>query len=270
MEFLSLNIYQGKYQDFLERMKNPQKKLLVFTPNPEILLRASRDTEFLEILRQADYLTPDGNGLYTGSLIQQKKGYFTALLLTIFSKQSLRQRYGELISGSNLTKDLVDFSIEKKKKILMIDNYRITNPTNEFEVRKMYMQWQLQRLFSEKFPELNISIVFDNENSSIDLVELIQNEQISYVFSCIGMKTQEQRLLEIFAHIPEDFPVVWLGVGSSIDYLLGLQKRAPVFFQKLGLEWLYRLIFNPRKRWCRIWDAVIEFPRMVKKSVPKK
>jgi UDP-N-acetyl-D-mannosaminuronic acid transferase (WecB/TagA/CpsF family) len=64
MRFLSLDIYQGKYQDFLVLIKNATKKTLVFTPNPEILLRASRDPEFLEILKQADYLTPDANGLY--------------------------------------------------------------------------------------------------------------------------------------------------------------------------------------------------------------
>jgi N-acetylglucosaminyldiphosphoundecaprenol N-acetyl-beta-D-mannosaminyltransferase len=94
------------------------------------------------------------------------------------------------------------------------------------------------------------------------IAQQIIDEDIRYVFSCIGMKAQEQRLIEIFAHIPDSQKVVGLGVGSSFDYILGLQKRSPVVFQKLGLEWLYRLILNPRGRWSRIVDAVWRFPRM--------
>lgn len=78
------------------------------------------------------------------------------------------------------------------------------------------------------------------------------------------MKKQEQRLIEIFSFLPESQKVVGLGVGASIDFLLGLQKRAPMVFQKLGLEWLYRLILEPRKRYKRIYTALMEFPRMIR------
>ncbi len=264
MHFLWLHIFRWKYVDFLNELKNPQKKSLVFTPNPEILLHASRDQEFLEILKQADFLTPDANGLYVGAQMWEGKSFLVAGFRTLFSKKSLQEQYGELIQGSNLTRDLVDFAQTTGKKILMIDNYRITKAINEFEERKMETQWRFRELFQEKFPRLTVEVLFDWEKSPVEIAEFIQKENISYAFSCIGMKIQEQRLVEIFAHIPEDFPVVWLWVGSSFDYLLGLQKRAPVIFQKLGLEWLYRLILEPRKRWRRIRNAVVEFPRMVK------
>lgn len=148
----------------------------------------------------------------------------------------------------------------------MIDNYRITNPENEFEKKKMEIQSRLPELFRERFPYLSIHIVFDGEKTPLELAEIIQNQNISYIFSCIGMKTQEKRLIEIFDVLPENQKVVGLGVGSSFDYLLGLQVRAPLFFQKLGLEWLYRLILDPRKRWRRIYTAVVEFPRMIIKT----
>ncbi len=264
MHFLWLHIYTGKYQDFLQLIQYPTRKTLVFTPNPEILLYASIDLEFLNILQMADFLTPDANGLYVGAQMWEGKSFFVAGFRTLFSKKSLQEQYGELIQGSNITRDLVGFAQTTGKKILMIDNYRITRAINEFEERKMETQWRFRELFQEKFPRLTVEVLFDWEKSPVEIAEFIQKEHISYVFSCIGMKTQEERLLEIFAHVPEDFPVVWLWVGSSFDYLLGLQKRAPVTFQKLGLEWLYRLILEPRKRWRRIWNAVVEFPRMVK------
>ena len=266
MNFFWLDIYNGKYRDFLELIKNPTRKTLVFTPNPEILLRASRDEEFLNILKKADYLTPDANGLYVGQMMQEGKWFFSAGFRTFLRKKSLREKYGELIQGSNLTKDLVDFALGNEKNILMIDNYRIETPKNDFEIRKKEIQSQWWELFQEKFPGLKISIVCDGEKSPEELASLIQKENISYIFSCIGMKTQEQRLVEIFSYLHDSQKAVWLGVGSSFDYLLGLQKRAPVIIQKLGLEWLYRLILSPRRRWNRIMDAFYRFPHMIKKT----
>lgn len=261
MHFLWLHIYTGKYREFLELIKNPTQKTLVFTPNPEILLRASQDAEFLEILRQADFLTPDANGLYTATLMQEGSGFLMAGFRTFFSKKSLAERYGELIQWSNLTRDLVDATIRENKKILMIDNYLITKPKNDFEVRKMEVQKKLRELFALRFPELQIEIVFDGDKNPEELANFIQKEDISYVFSCIGMKKQEQRLIEIFSYLSFEQKVVGLGVGSSFDYLLGLQKRAPLIFQKLWLEWFYRLMLNPRARWSRIVDAFWRFPR---------
>lgn len=50
-----------------------------------------------------------------------------------------------------------------------------------------------------------------------------------------------------------------MGVGGSFDYLTGKQRRAPRWMQVIGLEWLWRLILQPR-RFRRIWNAVIVFP----------
>lgn len=266
MQFLWLNLYSWKYFDFLENIKKPSRKTLVFTPNPEMLLRASKNKEFLDILNQATYLTPDANGLYVGQMMSEGYWFLKAWCRTLFSRKTLEEEYGELIKGSDLTRDLIEYVSESQKRVLMIDNYRIETPKNAFEVRKQEIQSELPALFASRFPELKIEIFFDGETSPEAIAQIIQGENISFVFSCIGMKAQEERLIEIWKYLPDDTRVVWLGVGSSFDYLLGLQKRAPLLVQKLGLEWLYRLILDPRKRWKRIWDAVVEFPRMVKKS----
>ena len=266
MQFLGLTIYQGKYQDFFKLIKNPTRKTLVFTPNPEILLRASKDEEFRVLLSQADYLTPDANGLYVGAIMQEGKSFLSAWFAVLFSRKNLQMQYGELISWSNLTKDLFDIAQKECKKILIIDSYRITNPENGFEIRKKQIQEKLPELFREQFPSLTVQILFNGEEYPEQIAHSIIQENISYVFSCIGMKSQEQILVDIWRYLPDSQRVVGLGVGSSIDYLLGLQKRAPAVMQKFWLEWLYRLILEPQKRWKRIWDALIEFPKMVRKN----
>ncbi len=83
------------------------------------------------------------------------------------------------------------------------------------------------------------------------------------------MKIQEERLKKVFDFLPKNQAVVGLGVGASIDFLLGLQKRAPKIWRDSGLEWLYRLITQPKIRYKRIKTALIDFPRLVKKDLEK-
>lgn len=263
MQFLWLDIFNWTYKNFLELIKNSTEKTLVFTPNPEILVRASRDEEFLEILQKATYNTPDANGLYVWSMMQEGTGFFRAGFVTFFRKKELSKKYGELIKWSNLTRDLLDYAGKNHKNILVLDN-RVNNIKSLFDQKKSTVQQNLKWLLEEKYPGITVQVIFAWDMASDGIAHLIELQHISYVFSCLGMKTQEQALIDIWHYLPLSQPVVGLWVGASIDFLLGLQKRAPIIFQKLGLEWLYRLILEPRKRWKRIYTAVVEFPRMIK------
>ena len=263
MQFLWINIFQWKYQEFLDILKNPTKKTLVFTPNPEILVRANSDAEFLLILKKADYNTPDANGLYVGSMIQEGFGFLYSGFTTFFHKKLVQGRYGELIKGSDLTRDILEFSAQNQKHILILDN-RVEEVRSEFDKKKLNIQKNLKTLLEEKYPGVSVQVIFVWDMKSDGIAHLIELQKISYVFSCLGMKKQESALIDIWSYLPATQEVVGLGVGASIDFLLGLQKRAPIIFQKLGLEWLYRLILEPRKRWRRIYMALVEFPRMIK------
>ncbi len=262
---LSLSLHHGKYLDFLSVIKKPDKKTLVFTPNPEIFVRASRDDEFMNILRQATYNVPDGNGLYIGYMMNEWLSFFQSALFTLFQKEKAREKYGELIKGSDVTRDILESWKVFPVKVLIIDK-KNPIPKNEFEVRKAEIQRNLKQIIEWKYPGITAFVVFAGEQTPAQIAELIEQEGVQFVFSCIGMKTQEKLLIDIFSYLEESQKVVGFGVGASIDFLLGLQKRAPVFFQNLGLEWFYRLITQPRIRAKRIYDAVVEFPRLVKKS----
>ncbi len=265
MHFLWLDIFQWKYQDFLDIIKKPKQKTLVFTPNPEILVRASRDEEFLSILKKATYNTPDANGFYVGSMIQEGFGFFHAALVTFFQKNHIQEKYGELIKWSDLTRDLLEYGSQERKHILILDN-RVTELRDEFDKKKLAIQKNLKVLLETKYPGITVQIVFLWDMAADGIAHLIELQNITYVFSCLGMKTQEQILAEIWSYLPAKQEVVGIGVWASIDFLVGLQNRAPMIFQRLGLEWLYRLILQPRKRWKRISMALIEFPKLIKKN----
>ena len=180
-------------------------------------------------------------------------------------RRSCEKKYGELIKGSDLTRDIFERKMnpESEKVSVLIIDRRIIEMRDDFDVRKMELQKHMKSLLEEKYPRILVHVIFEGDMSPDGIAHYIELQKITYVFSTLGMKSQEQILVDIFSYISSHTEVVGLGVGASIDFLVGLQKRAPVIFQKLGLEWLYRLMLDPRKRWSRIVDAVWRFPRVV-------
>ena len=59
-----------------------------------------------------------------------------------------------------------------------------------------------------------------------------------------------------------------MGVGGAFDFIAGVRKRAPQWMQKLGIEWLYRVIQEPR-RIKRIYNATVKFPLTVLRKTKK-
>lgn len=265
MKFFNIPLYNGTYADFFEKMQNVQKPTLVFTPNPEIFYRAHHDADFMKILEKADYNVPDGNGLYVGSMMQKGKSFLGACIKVFFDKKNVYAEHGELIKGSDFTRDILESGTTSPKKVLVIDRKNAT-PKNDLERKKAEVQKNLKKLLEEKYPGITVLVVFEGEKSDEEIAKIITENNIDFVFSCIGMKIQEERLVKVFEHLPDTQKVVGLGVGASIDFLLGLQKRAPKIFRDSGLEWLYRLITQPKIRYKRIKTALVDFPKLVKEK----
>jgi N-acetylglucosaminyldiphosphoundecaprenol N-acetyl-beta-D-mannosaminyltransferase len=59
---------------------------------------------------------------------------------------------------------------------------------------------------------------------------------------------------------------VAVGIGGAFDMLSGRIRRAPLFFQRHGIEWLWRFILEPKKRFRRIYKAVLLFSYEIFKS----
>ena len=83
------------------------------------------------------------------------------------------------------------------------------------------------------------------------------------LFVAFGHGKQEKWINEYLRDLPS--VKIAMGVGGAFDYLSGQTSRAPLWMRKIGLEWLYRLIREP-KRLKRIWRAVIIFPIYFVKS----
>lgn len=100
----------------------------------------------------------------------------------------------------------------------------------------------------EQFPNLNIVGVLNGYEKDINKVQqVINNAKPDILFVALGSPKQEYWIVNNMNNL---HPTVFQGVGGSFDVISGNIKRAPQVFQRLGLEWLYRLIKEPW-RWKR-------------------
>ena len=157
MQIFWINIDKLNYKDFLEEITSLKKQNIAFTPNPEILLQAKNDSEFKALLEKANYLTPDGIGLYIAFQILDNNYWkiINTLLLPyyffnlFFRRKSLYKKYGDRICGSDITKDVLAKAIKNNTRITIIDLY---NPT---DLKKVESQEIFSEKLKEKFPELD-------------------------------------------------------------------------------------------------------------------
>jgi exopolysaccharide biosynthesis WecB/TagA/CpsF family protein len=161
--------------------------------------------------------------------------------LAWFTGQSL-----PVVTGSDLTAQLIERAAELGLKIAVI------GPTVS-----------ACAALTAKHPGLDVVVhtlpmgFIKSEHEIRRCVEFVVENQASLVFLAVGMPQQE-----ILASHIADHPQargVGLCIGASIDFLTGKQQRAPVWVQKAGLEWLHRLLNDPRRLASRY---LIECPRI--------
>ncbi|MGX1928082.1 WecB/TagA/CpsF family glycosyltransferase [Flagellimonas sp. 2504JD4-2] len=101
----------------------------------------------------------------------------------------------------------------------------------------------------KEFPKINIKGFrngFLEQGDREKLISEFQDLQPDVIFVAMGSPRQEY-LMEDFL---KRYPALYMGLGGSFDVYAGLKKRAPLIFQKMGLEWFYRLLKEPT-RWRR-------------------
>jgi exopolysaccharide biosynthesis WecB/TagA/CpsF family protein len=161
----------------------------------------------------------------------------------------LARFYGQtlpVITGSDLTAHLVARAAEGGLTITII------GPTAE-----------ACAALRDKYPGLDIAVhtppmgFIKSEDEIEKCVAFVVEQQAPLVFLAIGLPQQEILASRIADHAGARG--IGLCIGASIDFLTGKQQRAPVWMQKAGLEWLYRLLSNPRRLASRY---LIESPRI--------
>ncbi|MDO8505045.1 MAG: WecB/TagA/CpsF family glycosyltransferase [bacterium] len=206
---------------------------IITTPNPEFIVAAQRDSQFRAILNRASLALPDGVGLMLASRL-------------------LGTPLQERIAGSDFVLDIARIAAERGHTMYL------------FGSRGEVAQRAAKKLQSQ-FPNLKI-VGADPGPEPTDLpttsysLHTLQDAAPDILFVALGHGKQEKWIAEHLSELPS--VKIAMGVGGAFDFIAGKIQRAPRLFQLLGMEWLWRLLRQP-KRLPRIFRAVVVFPLLV-------
>lgn len=254
-----------RYQDVLtavEVFANGETQHMIFTPNPEMLVGANRGKEFKETLNAASILVPDGVGIlwaaYYLSLPKSKSRIgrclqvWNSLFKVLLKSKAVYTIFPERVTGTDLLFKIVEASQGDHLPIFLLG---AAPGVANIAMDRLLKQYP-GAIFAGSFAGTPA------ETHEAELCELINRSQPKILFVAYGSPAQEEWIARNLKKLPT--VRVAIGVGGAIDFAAGRAKRAPLFMQKSGLEWLWRLARQP-KRIKRIWTATVTFVRMIVK-----
>ncbi len=197
--------------EILKGYLKEDKNHIIITANPEMVMAAKNDSEFNTIMNDADLVLPDGIGI-------------------VIASRLLKKGINERVPGC----DTVQALFEKTSATV----YLLGGKPGVCELAKENIESKYKNI---KVIGLNDGY-FDNEKEIL-ITEEIKRLKPDILLVGLGFPKQEKWIYK-----NKDLPVkISIGVGGTLDVLAGVVKRAPICFQKLGLEWFYRLIKQPSR-----------------------
>jgi exopolysaccharide biosynthesis WecB/TagA/CpsF family protein len=192
----------------------------IVTPNVDHIIRHHEDSHFRRLYAQAAYVLLDSR--------------FLAHTVGLVKRQVLR-----VCLGSDLTTAMLNSIIKPLDAMILVGG----TPEQAQILKERYGLVRLRHID----PPMNF--IRDPLAVETCLREIEAASPFRYCFLAIGSPQQEiiaQKLKE-----RGSARGLALCVGAAIDFLTGIERRAPVWMQEAGLEWLYRLSRNPRRLWKR-------------------
>jgi len=210
----------------------------VVTPNPEMLVQATRQPRFRDALNASCLAIPDGTGL---RLAARMRG----------------RRLPERVTGTDLTDDLAALAAERGFSVFLLG-------AAEGVARAA------AEVLRGRYPGLKVVGATDGGKVGRDAAGVprigegtlaaVRQAAPDILLVAFGHGTQEEWIAAHLDGLPS--VRVAVGVGGAFDFISGRVRRAPAWMRRSGLEWLWRLIQEPW-RWRRIWRAVVVFPLLV-------
>ena len=203
--------------EYISRALDENTPLRIFTPNPEIVYRATKEPELRSLLSKADLLLPDGIGVVVASRL-------------------LGEPLPCRITGIDTAEFILSEAEDRGLSVYLLGGAE-------------GVALQAADRLRASFPRLLISGThhgyFASNEESAAVISDISEKRPDLLFVCLGFPAQERFILET---TPE-FPSVRLsvGLGGCFDVWSGNKKRAPRVMQVLGLEWLFRIASEPRR-----------------------
>lgn len=210
-----------------------QKVHLVVTPNAEIVMMAQKDKQLATIINNADLVVPDGAGVVWAAHYQG---------------DSMPER----VAGYDLVQNILAEAV--------IENYVVYMFGGAPGIADM-----AKKVAEERYPGVQIVGTrngFFAKEDEPEIIRDIQACQPDILLVALGVPRQEKWLAE---HLKQLNVPVAIGVGGTFDVMAGIVSRAPLWMQQAKLEWLFRLLLEPKRA-----IRMLALPRFVMKVIKHK
>lgn len=183
------------------------------TPNAEFVQRAEQDEEFRTALNGADLVLPDGIGV-------------------VYAAKILGRPLQGRVPGCDFAAQLCAWMAKNGKKLFLLG-------------AKPGVAEQAAQNLRAAHPGLVVCGTHDGYfKEDAPVAQAIRAAGADVVFVCLGAPKQEYWMIQ---NGEAAGAALMIGLGGSLDVFAGTVKRAPEVWQKLGLEWLYRLLKQPSR-----------------------
>jgi N-acetylglucosaminyldiphosphoundecaprenol N-acetyl-beta-D-mannosaminyltransferase len=208
-------------EDILQKASDRQSSYACLA-NAHMTIEAHQDSYFSNVVNEADWVTADGWPI----------------------AKFIRMQYGirqERIAGMDLLPLLIKKAEDRGLSILFYGGSdQMLNATRDY-ITHRYPGIKRHLYYSPPVKEN-----FDTESESI--IELINSDWRPHlIFVVLGCPKQERWMHGVKGKVN----ACMIGVGGALPVLIGMQRRAPLWMQRLGLEWFFRWLQEPRRLFSR-------------------
>lgn len=196
-----------------EALLRGEKAAYAVTPNAEIAYEALHDVQLREMLNGADLMLPDGAGV-------------------VLASKLLRTPVKQKVAGVDFAAGLLGILERNGQSLYLLGG---KTGIGELAAQKML----------EAHPQLRIAGIADGYfQDEAPVIAKINASGADALFVCLGAPKQERFMVQ---HLQELHVHLMAGLGGSLDAFAGTVQRAPAWMIRLNLEWLYRLIREPKR-----------------------
>lgn len=214
----------------IEQMIHSRRSHYIVTANVDFLVQARSDVELHRILVEADVVLCDGQPL-------------------VWASRWLGHSLPERVAGSDLVPLLIKLSAERGYRVFFLGGSSEVAAQAAQNMQSLYPALKICGHYS---PPYNPLLEMDHD----DIAERIRAAQPDLLFVSLGCPKAEKWM---FMHYRSLGVPVAIGVGGTIDFLAKRLKRAPLWMQRTGIEWLFRLLQEPRRLYSRYARDAREF-----------
>ncbi|MEB3294286.1 MAG: WecB/TagA/CpsF family glycosyltransferase [Synechococcales bacterium] len=204
---------------------------VVCVANVHMLVEACEDAHLASVLNNADLVTPDGMPL-------------------VWMLRLLLGKFQDRVAGQDILVGVCQEAQQENLPVFFVGSDSET-------------LWRMRDRLQREFPNLRIAgmepLPFGNlplpQAEELAVIDQIHASEAGIVFVSLGCPKQEKWM----ASKQDQIQAVMVGVGGVFPVYAGIHRRAPKLIRELGLEWLYRLVQEPKRLWGRYRKTIPPF-----------